>query len=204
MAAAEVVLLLPEEGAGRAAGAAPVVDGADGLGVLGMMDVMRMMEVWPLGLEAVEERVTVAEEAGGGVRRVVAGFGGMEIEVRTGLVGMEIEVRTGLVGGLMVAGFWLLLLLLASLSLESALLEPVVALAGPPREAMVAVGLPRGRTKKGVSSLRLQQTLEASRFWSQQYWPPWLEHCCTAWLPESLLSVLLGSARDGGSKSEEQ
>ena len=199
MAAAEVVLLLPEEDAGRASGAAPVVEVGGGEGVLGMMEVMRMMEVWPLGLEAVEERVTVAEEAGGGARRVVAGFGGREIEGRAGLAGMEIEGRTGLAGGLRVAG---LLLLLASLPwlallslLELALLEPVVASAGPPRDAIVAVGLPRGRTKKGVSSLRLQQTLEASRFWSQQYWPPRLEHCCTAWLPESLLSVVLGSAR---------
>lgn len=40
---------------------------------------------------------------------------------------------------------------------ESSLLLEAVASAGPPREAMDAVGLPLGKAKKRVSSFWLQQ-----------------------------------------------
>lgn len=187
------MLLLFDEEAGRAAGAgaeaALELEAGAGEGVLAITEVMRTMEVWPLAFEAVEERVMVAVEGGGAAaRRVVAGFGGLE--------GREMDGRAGLAGWLAVEDFSfpsvsfsfslspLLLLPLPELPLllpllPLLLLEPVAS-AAPPREAIVAVGLPCERTKKGVSSFRLQHTFDASRFWSQQYWPPWLEHCCTA------------------------
>lgn len=46
---------------------------------------------------------------------------------------------------------------------------PEAAAAGAPSWVIVAVGLPCGKAKNKLSSLRLQQTLLTSRFWSQQY-----------------------------------
>lgn len=82
-----------------------------------------------------------------------------------------------------------------SFSSVSFLLEsfesPEAAAAGAPSRAIVAVGVPWGNGKNKLSSFLLQQTLLTSRFWSQQYWLPWLEHCWTAWAPKSDLSVQL-------------
>lgn len=75
------------------------------------------------------------------------------------------------------------------------------AAAGAPSRSIVAVGLPWGNGKNKLSSFLSQQTLLTSRFWSQQYWLPWSEHCWTAWAPKSDLSVqsIRKQARRAGS-----
>ena len=196
----------------------------DGEGVEAMVEVRRMMDVAPLGAEDVEERVWVVV-LGGGVLvvrswTVVAGFAGREIVV-AGFGGFwelegefESESELSLLLPLLPLPFPLLpplllpfpsplpplpllpLLFPAPLPPLPALLFPEPwASAGPSSDLIVAVGFPLGRLKKMLSSFRLQHTFDASRFWSQQYCPPLLEHCCTAWLPESLLSIRIECQR---------
>ena len=184
----------------------------DGEGVEAMVEVRRMMDVAPLGAEDVEERVWVVV-LGGGVLvvrswTVVAGFAGREIVV-AGFGGFW-----ELAGGFEFESSFSLSLLLPLLLLPFPLLPPLLlpfppplpplpallfpepwASAGPSSDLIVAVGFPLGRLKKMLSSFRLQHTFDASRFWSQQYCPPLLEHCCTAWLPESRLSTHIGCQR---------
>lgn len=165
-----------------------------GAGVV-MMEVRRTRDVIPL-VEAVEERVMVFSwevvvEGRLGTWFCVSGVVGDRVaactEEESEILVVESEDRGGDGGLVLVVGgrsgneVGLLLLLLL-------LLEPPDAAAGAPSLAIDAVGLPSGREKKRLSSLRLQQTLLTSRFWSQQYWPPWLEHCWTAWAPKSVLS----------------
>ena len=172
---------------------------------LGAEDVDERVWVVVLGGGVLVVRSWIVVAGFGGREIVVAGFGGVW-ELAGGFE-FEFSFSLSLLLPLLPLPFPLLtplllpfpaslpplpllpLLFPAPLPPLSALLLPEPwASAGPSSDLIVAVGFPLGRLKKMLSSFRLQHTFDASRFWSQQYCPPLLEHCCTAWLPESLLS----------------